>query len=105
MSRLGRTRDSIVSLTRRLVDEQLIVRTGPGQFTLPGNGEAHVPAHEQIVTWFKSQLPGMEAKATDIAAALGRTRQAIDVALHGHGQLVAKGIVIVVKRGVFKLAE
>jgi hypothetical protein len=105
MSRLGRTRDSIVGLTRRLVDERLIVRTGPGQFTLPGNGEAHVPAHEQIETWFKMQPPGTESKAVELAAALGRTRQAIDSALHGHGQLIARGLVVAVKRGVFKLAE
>ena len=108
MKRMGRTRDGIVNLTRRLIDEHLIVRIGPGQFTLPGNTGAKQPASSAvraILDWFRSQPPGTCAKATQIAAALGRNRQAIDSALNGYGQMVKKGLVIAVKRGVFKLGE
>jgi hypothetical protein len=109
MKRLGRTRDAIVGLTRRLIDEQLIVRVGPGQFTLPGNASheavanALVSTAEQVMAWFKAQPPGTCAKAVDIAAAIGRTRQAVDSALHGNGQLIKRGAIIQAARGLFKL--
>jgi hypothetical protein len=108
MKHLGRTRDSIVNLCRRLVDEQLITRVGPGQFTLPSNTEAKrapPPAAEQVITWFEAQPRGTVAKATRIAAAIGRPRTAVDAALHGHGALVKKGLVVQVARGVFKLPD
>ncbi len=104
MRKTGWTLDSVKNQVRRLCDDGELVRVAPGLFTLPGLGTVHVPAREAILAWYRSQPPGTEAKAVELADMLGRPRQAIDAALHGNGRLVADGLVICVRRGVFVLA-
>jgi hypothetical protein len=104
------TRDAVANLTRRLCDpsedggDAELLRLSPGVFTLPGLGEQHVPAAKAVLTWFESQPPETEVKALQLAEAIGRTRQAVDSALHGNGALIKNGQVICVRRGVFKMA-
>jgi hypothetical protein len=111
MMKMKRSRDAIVGLTRRLIDEQLIVRVGMGQFTLPGNASPEVVANalesaaDQVVAWFKAQPPGMQARAVDIVKAIGRPRTAVDSALHGNGKLIKKGAILQVSRGLFRLPD
>jgi hypothetical protein len=101
MRKSRKSRDSVVNLTRRLVGEGELVRIAPGTFAPPGLGTAHIPAHKAIMATIEVAPPGTEFKAVDLAKMLGRSRHAIDAALHGHGALVADGKVICVRRGVF----
>jgi hypothetical protein len=101
MRKSRKSRDSVVNLTRRLVGEGELVRVVPGVFVLPGLGEAHIPAHKAVMAIIEAAPPGMEFKAVELAKMLGRSRQAIDGALHGRGALVADGRVMCVRRGVF----
>jgi hypothetical protein len=104
MRKTGWTRDAVVNLTRRLCDDGELVRVAPGVFTLRGLGASHVSAREQILAFFDAAPPDAEYKTVELAEKLGRTRLAIDGALHGHGALVRDGMVICVRRGVFKRA-
>lgn len=101
MRKTRKSRDSVVNLTRRLCAEGELVRIAPGMFTLLGLGTAHVPTREAIMGWYRSQPPGTEAKAVQLAEILERPRGAIDAAIHGQGFLLRDGLLISVRRGVF----
>lgn len=98
------TRDAVVNHTRRLCDDNELIRLAPGLFTRPGRGVAHIPAREQVLALMEAAPQDTEFKAAEMSKMLGRPRQAIDSALHGHGALIADNKVICVRRGVFKLA-
>jgi hypothetical protein len=100
MSKTGKSRDSVVNVTRRLCAESELVRIAPGVFTLSGLGTAHIPAHKAIMAVME---PDTQYKAIELATMLGRPRGAIDAALHGHGALLANGKIMCVRRGVFAL--